>query len=573
MKKLLIVTLIFLVILSLLLCSCGKENDTQGTDDTTSAALTTDAPEKVSGITMADLEKYVLVRPETASSELVDACLAMRSAIHDLTGVELTIKSDFYREGVASLKMSEYEILVGDCDRDESREVGAELKKNDYGYRLIGTKLVVCGGDEASTKEAMDAFLKDLAVSRSDLPEAMFYVENNRAYYRADYEVEELTVNGTPVSEYRIVYPRANKGNEMSLAEKLCEAIAEKTGFVLKVVSDRESTEGKEILIGTTNRTVSSLTGATIADGKYLCASDGDYICAKGTDALGNFFAVNGLIALLTEGSGSVRQVTMTADAQFDVPSMGEKLKSMSFNILVSKVTEQRQKSVSDTILKYLPDTVGVQEASPSWMTYLNKTLSSFYASVGEGRDGGSSGKHSAIFYRKDRFELIETDTKWMSDTPGTVSKFEESSLNRVYTYALLKVRESGKQILIVNTHLDHKSSAARTKQIKVLLTGIRDLLDKWGDLPVVLSGDFNAQPSSDVYRLVTGVLADSSKVALSAEESHTYHNYGSASAVIDYIFVDTKNISVDSYKVITDKENGMLPSDHYPLCIEYYIS
>ena len=215
---------------------------------------------------------------------------------------------------------------------------------------------------------------------------------------------------------------------------------------------------------------------------------------------------------------------------------------------------------------QYMPDTIGVQEASPTWMGYLTNSLKDIYAYVGLGRDGGSNGEHSAIFYRKDRFELVETGTKWMSPTPDVVSKFKESSLNRVFTYAILLEKKSNREIMVVNTHLEHTSAEARNLQVAVLMNFLKD----YTEYPIVLTGDFNANPQSEVYRMVTAQLADSAKVAQTAEEHYTFHNYGKSSTYIDYAFVSQKNIAVSHYRVITEEMNGMLPSDHYALVIEY---
>ena len=226
--------------------------------------------------------------------------------------------------------------------------------------------------------------------------------------------------------------------------------------------------------------------------------------------------------------------------------------------------------SVTQTIVNNLPDTIGVQEASTEWMTYLNSKLGGLYANVGNGRDGGAAGEHCAIFYRKDRFELIETGTKWLSDTPDTVSKYSESTLNRILTYAILLEKSSNTKILYVNTHLEHgKAVEARDKQIKIVM----EFLKGYTQYPIVLTGDFNSSQTTDVYKLVTATLADSSQIAKTAEIFHTFHKYGVSSSYLDYIFVTKQSIAVSHYRVVVEPANGMLPSDHYPLLIKYSIA
>ena len=128
----------------------------------------------------------------------------------------------------------------------------------------------------------------------------------------------------------------------------------------------------------------------------------------------------------------------------------------MSFNVWVSGKTTERNERVLNMVLKYLPDTIGFQEVDPVWLSTLKSGLKDQYDFVGEGRNGGSSGEYNPIFYKKDLFTLVDSGTRWLSNTPTVVSKVEESSLNRIYTYALLERKSDGKRIMVVNTHFDH---------------------------------------------------------------------------------------------------------------------
>ena len=47
------------------------------------------------------------------------------------------------------------------------------------------------------------------------------------------------------------------------------------------------------------------------------------------------------------------------------------------------------------------------------------------------------SGWYNGIFYRKDRLELVKTETLWLSPTPEKLSKFEGGNGARAVTYAI----------------------------------------------------------------------------------------------------------------------------------------
>lgn len=544
------------------LCACAKEKPAETT-------LTTEIPETsvtetepvADKITLEELREYVLIRPSDTGDDIVSAGIRLRKELIETLGTELTLKEDLFSETVQALKIRECEILLGNCDRDETRQFMEGLKYHDYGYAMIGKKIVICGGSDEATVKALNAFIADVVGKQQG---DVFYDGAADLMVRGTYNIDTLTVQGADISQYAIVYKNRNDSAK-SLATTVRDRIAEDTGIFLNVYSDKEKIGEKEILIGTTNRTDCKYTSQALSEGTYLIGADEHFICARGADGIGDYYAVYALIAALLENSQAEHRVTLDAEKVESVP-VDEGLKAMSFNLWVGSITADRQRSVLETIMAYMPDTIGVQEASPTWMGYLKAQLGDIYANVGLGRDGGSNGEHSAIFYRKDRFELVETGTKWMSPTPDVVSKFKESSLNRVFTYAILLEKKTNREIMIVNTHLEHTSAEARNLQVAVLM----DFLKDYTQYPIVLTGDFNANPESEVYRMVTAQLADSSKVAQKAERHYTFHNYGKASTYIDYAFVSPQNVAVSHYRVITEEMNGMLPSDHYALIIEY---
>lgn len=239
---------------------------------------------------------------------------------------------------------------------------------------------------------------------------------------------------------------------------------------------------------------------------------------------------------------------------------------AMTYNIYCAQFNSTRTNKVLSMIKSYVPDTLGVQEATPEWMNFLKSNLSSTYGFVGVGRDSGGVGEYSAILYNKHIFNLVDSGTKWLSDTPDTVSKFSDSMCNRILTYALLERKTDGKEILFVNTHLDHSTDAVRLKQITVL----NEFIKNYGDYPTVLTGDFNTLPSSSVYNAtVSAGFADSSTKADVTYKSSTYTNFGSDSRILDYVFI-TSDIDAKVYKVCTEKVGGSFASDHNPIYLRY---
>src|SRR3546814_15427461 len=69
------------------------------------------------------------------------------------------------------------------------------------------------------------------------------------------------------------------------------------------------------------------------------------------------------------------------------------------------------------------------------------------YDRIGVGRkDGEKGGEYSAIFYKKDRFRLLDHDTFWLSETPEVPSKGWDAALNSICTWGKLRDKESRKR-------------------------------------------------------------------------------------------------------------------------------
>ena len=71
------------------------------------------------------------------------------------------------------------------------------------------------------------------------------------------------------------------------------------------------------------------------------------------------------------------------------------------------------------------------------------------YNSVGKPRTNGDNGEYSNIFYKINKFELIEQNTFWLSETPDSISKGWDGAYHRNATYALFKLNNSDKYIWV----------------------------------------------------------------------------------------------------------------------------
>ncbi|MBP3329949.1 MAG: endonuclease/exonuclease/phosphatase family protein [Clostridia bacterium] len=238
----------------------------------------------------------------------------------------------------------------------------------------------------------------------------------------------------------------------------------------------------------------------------------------------------------------------------------------MSFNIRCNEY-DRRKNLVPGLIEAYAPDSAGLQECTYQWYKNLTESLED-YAFVGVGRDTGDlsedCGEISAIIYKKTKYNLIDSGTFWLSETPDEVSRGWDGACNRICTWVVLENKETGEKYAHVNTHLDHMGTLARQNGLEL----IRNKALSY-DIPTVVTGDFNFNKGTDLYNsLVTGGLKDTQDIAPDTMDGKTYHGYsgGEAGKPIDFICVNDKITDVKSYTIIREKYELKYTSDHYPI-------
>jgi endonuclease/exonuclease/phosphatase family metal-dependent hydrolase len=259
-------------------------------------------------------------------------------------------------------------------------------------------------------------------------------------------------------------------------------------------------------------------------------------------------------------------------------------LRVMTFNIRYDEPRDgenawaHRKRKVADVIRFHKADIVGVQEALLSQLRDLEVLLPDFdWCGVGRS-DGKEAGEYSAIIFRRSRFQLIETKTFWLSETPDVPgSKGWDAALPRIVTWAKFKDRASTKTFFHFNTHFDHRGDRARTESASLILKKIEEIA---GSFPFVLTGDLNVREDSDAYRtLKTGT----AKVRLSDTRYASVHGHFGGNSTfsafkdlepgmtIDHIFVREGTV-VSEHGTLSDRWDGLWASDHLPVLTELYL-
>lgn len=247
-------------------------------------------------------------------------------------------------------------------------------------------------------------------------------------------------------------------------------------------------------------------------------------------------------------------------------------LKIVSFNIRYNpyyqtdgiNCWDNRRDAVVRMIEDEEPDAIGLQEALPDQLEYLDKHLLN-YRRIGVGRDNGiDGGEFMAIYYNIKHLELVSATTRWLSETPCTPSLGWDAACNRTVTIARFRDRRSKKEFVYLNTHLDHVGTAARTNSTQLIANMISERLDK--NTPLIVGGDMNSTIKDPIFQSFYNIgLQDARKMPRRTSNSITYNAFGNnVGATIDHFFI--RAMKVKRFRTLNRNYGVPYISDHYPI-------
>ncbi len=273
---------------------------------------------------------------------------------------------------------------------------------------------------------------------------------------------------------------------------------------------------------------------------------------------------------LLVLSISQIPQPAVAADA----------VRVMSFNIRYANLGDGRnvwllrRTLVAGSLRFHRADVAGLQEALRSQIDDLARQLPQ-YDWVGKGRtDGKDAGEFTPIFYRRDRFERLDTGDFWLSATPDQAGSVGwDAALPRVATWVRLKEKQTGQEWYFLNTHFDHRGSKAREESARLIVARLAKVAAT--GVPVVLTGDLNVPEDSAAYRALVGGTRknDTWQLQDAYHRSETPH-FGMTGTFngfedpqpktkIDYILF-AGPLRVLQHAIPNDMADGRFASDHF---------
>ena len=223
-----------------------------------------------------------------------------------------------------------------------------------------------------------------------------------------------------------------------------------------------------------------------------------------------------------------------------------------------------RASLICDLLQEYTPSIICMQENKEKQYEFFKKFLKG-YNSVATYRDANTLKECLPIFYRADLYELVDTQTFWLSDTPDEMSNTWDSVCFRICTFVILKNKNTNKEFIVGNLHLDYKSEEIQTKSIQL----IYDRLSTF-NLPTIIMGDFNCTPDSKAITLAKQHFVDAGQ-GFEDETKGTinYFKEEYPNVKIDFMLQLPDSFNINKYQVIDKKYKGHYSSDHFPIYVE----
>ncbi|ANH80293.1 endonuclease [Niabella ginsenosidivorans] len=230
------------------------------------------------------------------------------------------------------------------------------------------------------------------------------------------------------------------------------------------------------------------------------------------------------------------------------------------------------------------PDIVGLQEVLKVQADDLRNHFPSYqlFGFEGPEMDPHPTGYYgiakNPILFSRNRYELLTGGTYWLSEFPLVAgSKSWETARARHANWVRLKEKKTGKELRIINLHLDHISAEAKIQQAKMVVTESAQYLPEFTQL---LTGDFNSRFDSKVFESVRNAGWKESYETIHGEKEagFTGHEFqgvgydkGPSKGRIDYIWYRGK-IQPAAATIIKDMVNGKYPSDHFFMQTDFVI-
>lgn len=286
---------------------------------------------------------------------------------------------------------------------------------------------------------------------------------------------------------------------------------------------------------------------------------------------------------LTAKGAAAVAEAKMKLWSAPKSDWSTEKLRLATYNIQypVQGWPTKRLAPLVALLKEYKFDIFGAQEPYLHQIEDMMRHIGDEYSWVGSNVTGDDSDrKHhfNPIFYRRDRLELLDHNTVWLSEAIGKAGFGARSS--RIFTWAKFRDKRTDKVFFMFNGHYDHRGAEAKIVASYVVL----DLVQRISQgMPTFITADYNADEESDAYAvlkqspLVKDAMLMTENTVNRKYQSLTFYepayNREANGRHIDHIFCTPNSVRIVEWNMIIKDYNGLYGSDHLPIFVDCYIA
>lgn len=313
MKKVSLLILTLLLALPLLFSCTGTPEETTEIPEESTAE-----PRVIYTVAANGATDYTIVRSDVIPTEALQAAINLRKAIKEKYRAEPSILSDWSKDNKENNTVTStedvHEILVGDTNRAETRDVAAEYASMVHGYVITARngKVVIWGSNDDTLAYGIDYFTQNL------LKDGALEIEEDYLY------VWDLAGEGMPldliVKEYSVIGASDDSDKVWNAANVLVKDLGALAGKELSLESDSLTTDksGKEILVGMTDRPESTEAAKDLNYMDYAIRTYENKIVIVGGSPLSTLNATNVFMDLLKTGKLNSLEAGFVYEYDFD---------------------------------------------------------------------------------------------------------------------------------------------------------------------------------------------------------------------------------------------------------------
>ncbi len=577
LKKTLTVILAIQMLLSALALTSCQNTDLPEEGETTTAGIveTVDTEAPSNGFTRLEGEPieltsdFVIVVPDRNNDATYSLSEKVRTAIATKTGI--TPGRGF--AGTAKEK----EIVFGYSDKRQAAiDAYNGINRGEYAVYISGNAVILSAWNNESMSAAADLLLEHSLVN-----------ENGKwMLYPYAMKLEDSLPMIADLSAYRIVYP-ADAGSFLknTVIPIIREQFNDTFGIMPEAVSDSEPASEYEIVVGNTGRTPDSIRAQLGTEQEpdmfsYVIAAEGSKLYIYANSELALHTAAGELNKYTMPQIGPESFCLREAPQIAGKPSTKDKselaegadIRVMSYNILHpswSNVVENvpiagRDINLAKILLYYMPDVAGIQEVNSGWHTAIKKILvdTGYYKQACRMTRNGKKTNMTTFLYNPQTVKLIDE----------YVIDLQSNSDIRVFSVAVFEKLDDGKRFVVTNTHPAPASQNYDEHFAQIMKIGPKEM-EKYKDLPVIMTGDFNTSETIGNYKKLMdelGVKDAKYDAETLVRRYNTFMNPGWGGQVkegdscIDHIFLN-QNAHAKLFNIVIDHKVEKT-SDHLPI-------